>query len=57
VAVLPCHKMLTTHFLRSASTGWLDLATVSFARYDGVQELREFGVPASRWAMYVRVEC
>jgi hypothetical protein len=31
--------MLTTHFLRSASTGWLDLATVSFARYDGVQEL------------------
>jgi hypothetical protein len=30
---------------------------VSFARYDGVQELREFGVPASRWAMYVRVEC
>jgi hypothetical protein len=35
--------------------GHLDLAAVPFALHDAVRELRESGVPASRWATYVHV--
>lgn len=33
--------------------GVLDLSAVPFALDQAVQELRETGVPASRWATYV----
>jgi hypothetical protein len=36
-------------------SGRLDLSVVSFALHDAVRELRESGVPASRWATYVHV--
>jgi hypothetical protein len=36
-------------------SGQLDLASVPFALHDAVRELRESGVPASRWATYVHV--
>jgi hypothetical protein len=33
--------------------GRLDMAAVPYAVNDAVRELRESGVPASRWATYV----
>lgn len=42
-------------YQRIFKDGGLDLMAVPYAVDDAVRELRELGVPASRWATYVHI--